>query len=39
MSPGSALGVALVGHKVGETVEYETPTGARLRVEIVSVGE
>jgi transcription elongation factor GreA len=39
MSPGSALGVALVGHKVGDLVEYETPTGASLRVEIVTVGE
>jgi transcription elongation factor GreA len=39
ISPGSALGTALVGHKIGETVEYETPTGAKLRVEIVSVGE
>ena len=39
MSPGSALGSALVGHKVGETVSYETPTGATLAVEIVSVGD
>ena len=39
MSPGSPLGLALVGHKVGDTVEYETPTGAKLKVEIVSVGE
>jgi transcription elongation factor GreA len=39
MSPGSALGEALVGHKVGDTVEYETPTGATLRVEVVKVGE
>jgi transcription elongation factor GreA len=38
MSPGSALGTALVGSKVGDTVEYETPTGARLKVEIVSLG-
>ena len=38
VSPGSPLGSALVGHKVGETVEYETPTGARLKVEIVAVG-
>ncbi|QXC63073.1 transcription elongation factor GreA [Aquihabitans sp. G128] len=38
MSPGSALGQALVGHAVGDTVEYETPTGAKLKVEIVSVG-
>lgn len=39
MSPGSALGQALVGHKVGETIAYETPTGATLNVEIVSVGD
>jgi transcription elongation factor GreA len=39
MSPGSALGVALVGHKVGDLVEYETPTGAKLKVEIVTVGQ
>ena len=37
MSPGSALGQALIGQKVGESVEYETPTGAKLTVEIVSV--
>ena len=39
MSPGSALGQALVGGKVGDVVEYETPTGAKLKVEIVSIGE
>jgi len=39
MSPGSALGMALVNHKVGETVQYETPAGATLRVEIVAVGD
>ena len=39
MSPGSALGQALVGGKVGDTVTYETPTGATLQVEIVTVGE
>ncbi|HWJ65010.1 MAG TPA: transcription elongation factor GreA [Acidimicrobiales bacterium] len=38
MSPGSALGTALVGAKIGDTVEYETPTGAQLKVEIVSLG-
>ena len=38
MSPGSALGTALVGAKIGDTVEYETPTGAQLKVEIVSIG-
>ncbi|CAN5146349.1 transcription elongation factor GreA [soil metagenome] len=38
MSPGSPLGEALIGHRVGETVSYETPTGATLQVEVVSVG-
>jgi transcription elongation factor GreA len=39
MSPGSALGKALVGAKVGHTVTYETPNGSRLTVEIVSIGD
>lgn len=38
ISPDSALGQALKGRKQGETVEYETPTGAKLAVEIVKVG-
>ena len=38
MSPGSPLGGALLGRKAGETVAYETPTGATLNVEIVAVG-
>lgn len=38
MSPGSALGSALLGHKVGDTVTYETPTGAQLEVKVVSIG-
>ncbi len=37
MSPGSPLGQAIVGHKAGDTVEYETPGGVQ-RVEIVSLG-
>lgn len=37
-SPGSPLGQALLGHKVGDTVEYETPAGATLKVEIVEIG-
>ena len=39
MSPGSALGQALVGGRIGDVVEYETPTGAKLKVEIVSIGD
>ncbi len=39
MSPGSPLGAALLGHEVGDVVEYQTPTGHKTSVEIVSVGE
>lgn len=39
MSPGSALGQALLGAKAGDTVEYETPTGAKLKVEVVAIGD
>ena len=39
MSPGSPLGSALIGSKVGDVVEYQTPTGATFKVEVVSVGE
>ena len=38
ISPDSALGQALKGHREGDRVEYETPTGARLAVEVVKVG-
>ena len=39
VSPGSPLGAALLGgKKKGDIVEYETPTGARIKVEIVDVG-
>ena len=38
ISTSSPLGQALLeGRKKGDTVEYETPTGARIRVEIVDV--
>jgi transcription elongation factor GreA len=36
ISPASPLGQALIGHSVGETVDYEAPNG-RLTVQIVSV--
>ena len=36
MSPSSPLGSALLGHKVGDIVEYEAPRG-KLRVELVSI--
>jgi transcription elongation factor GreA len=39
ISTSSPLGVALLnGAKKGDTVEYETPTGAKIKVEIVDVG-
>jgi transcription elongation factor GreA len=37
ISPGSPLGKALIGHKPGERVEYEAPSGV-LSAEIVSIG-
>ena len=37
VSPGSPLGQAVIGHTVGDTVEYAAP-GGTLRVEIVKIG-
>ena len=37
MSPGSPLGQALLGHRVGDVVDYETPNGKVLKVEIVGL--
>jgi transcription elongation factor GreA len=37
VSPTAPLGVALIGHRIGDSVEYETPTGAQLRVRILEV--
>lgn len=37
ISPGSALGESLIGASVGNTVEYETPTGATLSVTVVGI--
>src|SRR3954466_439280 len=37
ISPGSPLGKALLGHPVGEVVDYTTPTGKVLKVEIVGL--
>jgi transcription elongation factor GreA len=39
MSPGSPLGEALLGKRPGDVVQYQTPTGATMAVEIVSVGD
>lgn len=36
MSPNSPLGQALLGHKVGDTVGYEAPSG-EMRVEIAEI--
>ena len=36
VSPGSPLGQALLGHKAGETVQYDAPSGS-LKVEIVEI--
>jgi transcription elongation factor GreA len=36
-SPTSPLGVALLGHRSNETVEYLLPNGSKQRVEIVSI--
>lgn len=38
LSPGSPLGEALLGATPGDTVSFESPTGATLQVEVVSVG-
>ena len=37
ISPGSPLGKALVGKKVGEKVDFESPTGATLTVEVMTI--
>lgn len=37
ISPVSPLGAALLGSGAGETVSFVAPTGAELRVEVVSV--
>ena len=37
LTPGSPLGQALLGAKVGDWVEFESPTGAQLKVEVVEI--
>src|SRR5690349_10538062 len=37
LTPGSPLGQALLGSGVGDWVEFESPTGATLKVEIVEI--
>ncbi|HEV2088955.1 MAG TPA: transcription elongation factor GreA [Cryptosporangiaceae bacterium] len=36
-SPESALGAAILGHKVGETVSYATPAGASISATVVEL--
>jgi transcription elongation factor GreA len=37
ISPGSPLGEALGGSKVGDKVDFESPTGALLTVEVMAI--
>ena len=37
VSPGSPMGVALLGAAVGDVVEYEAPTGAMLKVKVTEI--
>jgi transcription elongation factor GreA len=37
VSPGSPMGAALLGAAVGDTVEYQAPTGATLKVKVVEI--
>lgn len=37
VSPGSPMGGALLGASVGDTVEYEAPTGAMLSIKVVEI--
>jgi transcription elongation factor GreA len=37
LSPSSALGKAVIGRKSGDWITYETPTGAQLKAQIVSI--
>jgi transcription elongation factor GreA len=37
ISPGSPLGEALVGKRPGDEVEFESPTGAVLKVRLISL--
>ena len=37
VSPGSPMGAALLGAKVGDTVAYEAPSGATLEVKVTEI--
>ena len=36
-SPESAMGTAILGHKPGDAVSYETPHGATINVSVVKL--
>lgn len=36
-SPDAPLGKAIMGHKVGESVDYEAPNGKKIKVELLEV--
>jgi len=38
LTPGSPLGRALMGARVGDWVEFDSPTGVPLKVEIIEIG-
>ncbi|HEY6532718.1 MAG TPA: transcription elongation factor GreA [Acidimicrobiales bacterium] len=37
LTPGSPLGRSLIGARVGDWIEFESPTGALLKVEVVEI--
>jgi transcription elongation factor GreA len=37
VSPGSPMGAALLGAAVGDEVEYETPSGATLKIRVLAI--
>ncbi len=37
ISPTAPLGAALIGAHTGDTIAYEAPTGAQLRVRVLQV--
>jgi transcription elongation factor GreA len=36
-SPESALGTAILGHKAGDSVSYETPNGSTIKAKVVKL--
>ena len=39
ISPGSPLGAALLGSSVGDDVQFESPAGGMLTVNVVAIGD